>query len=440
MGELRSALDELAGLDLDELTDGPLLDHVRELVMTSHRLSAALTRAVRRADVRLACEHDGAKTMQSWLRGHLRVSGALAKDLVVHARVLDQLPATEAAFAAGLIGVDQVEVIAEIAKPANAELAAEQGIDIAAVEAALVELACRGTHRDLQLAVGEYLAKLDPDGKEPDPTEERAFTMVQHPDGTWTAGGSFDAVGGQKIATALESISAAGRCAGDTRSRAQRGGDALVQLADLALASGQLPVLRTVKPHVIVTIGIDDLVDPTTGPAAADTGLGATISAARARWMACDSTVSRIVLEPDSLPTDLGRDHRVVPPHIRGAVELRDQTCVFAGCEAPKWFCDRKDPRAPRPSQARGGPLHGGHRRKMRTPPHQGPPRLPRRTRRHRTTRSPMAHLPPRRHRDRHPPTAAHLTPSSPDHPAAEPGRGAPARALPGAVGTHPDG
>src|SRR3712207_7299096 len=42
---------------------------------------------------------------------------------------------------------------------------------------------------------------------------------------------------------------------------------------------------------------------------------------------------------------------------------------------------------------------------RSRTPPHQEPPRLPRRTRRHRPTRTPMAHLPARRHRDPHQPT-----------------------------------
>ena len=36
----------------------------------------------------------------------------------------------------------------------------------------------------------------------------------------------------------------------------------------------------------------------------------------------------------------MGRDQRVAPPHLRRAVELRDQTCVFAGCEAPAWWCE----------------------------------------------------------------------------------------------------
>src|SRR3954451_18475735 len=55
--------------------------------------------------------------------------------------------------------------------------------------------------------------------------------------------------------------------------------------------------------------------------------------------------------------------------------------------------------RPPRPALARRrGELRGGGRPAVRTPPHQGPPRLPHRT----TTRRPMAHLPPRRHRDPH--------------------------------------
>ena len=340
MGELRSVLDELARLDLDGLSDGELLGHLHEIVTASNRLAAHATRVTRRVDVRDAVEHDGAKTAQSWLRGHARVSGSLASRLVGQGRALEQLPQVAAAFAAGEIGADQVEVIAEIARPVNRELAQRQGIDLAAVEAALVLVGTHGTHRDLQSAVGDYLAKLDTDGREPDPTAQRSVWLVQQPDGSWTIGGTLDAVGGQKLATALESVQAASRCAGDTRSRAQRTGDALVQLADNALASGELPVLRTVKPHVIATLPLSDLVDPAPGPAAARTGTGATLSAARARWLACDANLTRIVLAPDGLPLDVGRTQRIVPAHIRRAVELRDEHCVFAGCEAPRWYCD----------------------------------------------------------------------------------------------------
>ncbi|TFV80805.1 DUF222 domain-containing protein [Blastococcus sp. CT_GayMR20] len=115
---------------------------------------------------------------------------------------------------------------------------------------------------------------------------------------------------------------------------AQQLGDAFVQLADTALATGGLPVLRTVSLHVVVRIDRDDLADPATGPATATTGFGALLSAARARMLARDGSISRIALGPDSIPLDLGRTHRAVPPHLRRAVEARDRTCVVTGCGA----------------------------------------------------------------------------------------------------------
>ena len=101
-----------------------------------------------------------------------------------------------------------------------------------------------------------------------------------------------------------------------------------------------MPILRTVKPHVIVTIDIDDFVDPATGQCAAETGFGASISAARARWLACDGNVTGVVIGPESQPLDMGRTHRVSPPHLRRGVEIRDKGCVFAGCGAPTHWCD----------------------------------------------------------------------------------------------------
>src|SRR4051812_32930203 len=126
--------------------------------------------------------------------------------------------------------------------------------------------------------------------------------------------GQLDTVGGEKLAAALESLVQAARPAGDRRTRAQQLGDALVQLANNALASAELPILRTVKPHLLVTIAVADLVDPATGPAAAETGFGAILSAARARWAACDGTLTRIVLGPDGMPLDHGRTRRLPHP------------------------------------------------------------------------------------------------------------------------------
>lgn len=340
MSELLSALDALAADDLDGLPAGAQLDRIHSLVAAQNRLAALLTRAVRTADVSQAVEHDGLKSTKSWLRTHTRLSDAAARRLIEAGRALEALPAVQQVFTAGAISAEAVAAIAPVATPDRLARAAEQGVDVGEIAATLAVLAGEVSHSRLREAVGYYTRHLDPDGTEPDPTDGRSFTMSRLLGGGFTGSFSLDAVGGEKVATAIESIAAASRCAGDTRTAAQVRGDALVQLCDLALASGQLPILRTVKPHVGVLIGIEDLLDPDAGHDAATTSLGAAISAARARWIACDATVGRIVLGPDSVPLDMGRDQRVAPPHLRRAVELRDQSCVFTGCEAPAWWCE----------------------------------------------------------------------------------------------------
>jgi hypothetical protein len=343
VGEVTSALDALGALAADDLfqhSDADLLDRTRDLVRARNMLDAELARVTRRAELARAAEHDGLTSMRSWLVGHARLSPGTAGQVVRAGRVLEQLPAVAAACATGVVTGDQVSVIAPITTAANLARAAEQGVDVAEVAAVLTEVAATRRHAELGPVVEHYLARLDPDGPEPDPTEQRSLTFARHADGSLTFRGELDAVGGEKFQTAIEAIVQADRPEGDPRTRAQQQGDALVQLCDNALAAGGLPILRTVKPHVIVKVGIEDLVDPATGPGAATTGFGATISAARARLLACDGNVTRIVFGPEGQPLDIGRTKRNYPPHLRRALDVRDEHCVFAGCGAPTFWCD----------------------------------------------------------------------------------------------------
>jgi hypothetical protein len=215
-----------------------------------------------------------------------------------------------------------------------------QGIDLAEIDRLLADVAATRPHDELKQVVQHFLDRLNPDGPEPDPTEDRALSIAKHADGSITLRADLDPVGGEKVQAALVSIQQASRPLGDDRTRAQQLGDALVQLADNALAAGTLPFLRRVKPQVVVTIDIDDFADPHPGPGAASTGFGARISAARARWLACDGNITRIVIGPDGQPLDVGRDQRLFPSHIRKALDARDKGCVFTGCDAPTHWCD----------------------------------------------------------------------------------------------------
>jgi hypothetical protein len=340
LADLEHALDRVAEQDLKGMFGPKVLDRSRRLLTAKNRLDAQLARSVRQGELTQASEHDGATTMQSWLRGHGRLSSSAAHRMVATGRALEHLPAVAAAFSAGRVTAESVAVIAPVAREQHRAASAPAGVDLASVDAVLADTAATRPVTELAQVVHHYLDRLDPDGTEPDPTEQRTLSMTRHADGSLSGRFELDAVGGEKVLAAVESIVQAGRLAGDTRSRGQQQGDALVQLADNALAAGNLPFLRGVKPHVVITIGIGDLVDPHTARGAARTGFGAIISAARARWLACDGGITRVVIGPEGQLLDMGRDKRLFPPHIRRALDLRDRGCVFAGCDAPTWWCD----------------------------------------------------------------------------------------------------
>ena len=340
MGELQSALDALAAEDVHDLSPRQKLDGIREMLAARNRLDAQVARWVRSAEVAHAPEDDGQKSMQSWLRGHGRLGPAVAGQVVRNGRALEQLPALGAAFAAGAVTAEQVALIAPVVQPKRVAAALAKGIDLGEVDRILTAVAVEHQVDKVARAVQHYLSRLDPDGPEPDPTEDRSLTLSTMSDGTVVIRGQLDATGGEKLKTAIESVVQADRPKGDLRTRAQQSADALVQLANNQLAAGDLPFLRTVKPSVVVTIPAADLLDPATGPAAATTGFGSLVSAATARMLACDGSITPIPIDEHGLPLNVGRTKRVVPPHLRKAVELRDQACVFAGCGAPKYWCD----------------------------------------------------------------------------------------------------
>jgi hypothetical protein len=334
------AAESLLDTDLSTLAEDELADRVLALLAEQNRIAAELTHTVRVAEARQLPEREGLTSMTNWLVGHARMHSRAASRLVRNGRALAQLPAMKAAFRSGAVGADQVTVVAKVVAPEHVAAAADQGVDVGDVDHTLTEVAASQPYEVLATTVHHYLERLDPDGPEPDPTEKRSLRMTRHSDGSVSGWFDLDAVGGAKVATALESIVQAGRGAGDDRTRAQQAGDALVQLCDLALASGELPVLRTRKPQVGVLVPIADLVDPGAGPATAKLETGGVISAARARWLTCDGEIGRIVMSPDGVPLDLGRTKRVVDPYLRKAVDLRDGGCVFAGCTAPAWWCE----------------------------------------------------------------------------------------------------
>src|SRR5205823_3603237 len=108
LADLEHVLVRLADQNLKGLFGPQVLECTRRLLRAANRLDAQVARAVREGELTQAAEVDGAKTMQSWLRGHGRLSPAAAHRLVRTGRALENLPAVAAAFTAGRVTAEHV--------------------------------------------------------------------------------------------------------------------------------------------------------------------------------------------------------------------------------------------------------------------------------------------------------------------------------------------
>ena len=162
-----------------------------------------------------AAELDGLKTMASWLRGHGHLTPAEAARVVRSGRALEHLPATAAAFAEGAITAGQVAVIAPIASEEARAAAAAQGVDLGAIEQSLVAVAAGDAHAQLRPGGAGLPGGARPGRRRAGP--DRGPAAVNRPACRRLAARcavELDAIGGEKVEAAIESIVQASRPAG----------------------------------------------------------------------------------------------------------------------------------------------------------------------------------------------------------------------------------
>ena len=192
--------------------------------------------------------------------------------------------------------------------------------------------------RNLSVASLRYLCRYarhvaDPDGffneAEADYTRRR-LDISQMGDGMYCVDAILDPETGAAFRTALDSLS---KRLGpdDERSHKQRMADSLGELVNHAMDEGRLPRRNGVKPHVNVTTTLEGLKNEFGAPPA-DLELSLPVSTRTLERIACDSTISRVLLA-DSMVIDVGKATRVVSAPTRRALRARDHGCRWPGCD-----------------------------------------------------------------------------------------------------------
>jgi hypothetical protein len=380
---LATAVDQLATEDLAQLPDAQAAQRVLVLRGLIERLEGQFLRELAGVDGRGAAGTDHGVPVEStaaWLRARTRMGYPDAHQRVRVARALHRgpLPGTAQALADGDISYLHAAALTRATQHLPAATTA-------AAEPVLLEAARRLDPPRLRKVVGHLCEVADPDAAEQQAQrrhDRRGLWVSPTFEGMVAVDGLLDPEAGETLLTALEPL-ARPSTADDDRNAAQRCADALTELARRALEAGRLPQTGGVRPQVTVTIDLAALLGRP-GLPGGEGGWVGPLPAETARRLACDATVTRVlvtrhhrddqpghqqaagaasddsgaagdlaarlraalVLLPPALgsapsePLDVGRATRVVAPAQRTALTVRDGGCRFPGCDRPLAWCD----------------------------------------------------------------------------------------------------
>jgi hypothetical protein len=258
----------------------------------------------------------------AWLKASCHMSGGAASARICAGQQVEHLGQSSKAMAAGEIG------FAHFALIARTSAAVGERLD----EAKLLGQARKQTIAGFHDSCYHARHAADPQGcaaDEAQGVEARSLTFANSDDGMVYVNGMLDKVGGAAVQAALEPL-AQRTGKDDDRCRERRVADALVDVCMHSLDNG-VPSRRT---HLQVTTSLETLLGLSGAPAA-EMEFSLPISAKAVERLACDCSVTRILLGSDSTVIDVGRAKRTISGPQRKALRVRDRGCVWPGCDRP---------------------------------------------------------------------------------------------------------
>ena len=251
-----------------------------------------------------------------WIRFNCHMTSGGAASSVAVGNSMDRLPRSVEAVAQGEIGLAHVTVMARTAE------ALKDRFD----ERPLIEYAREHTPGKFHFYCQHARHAADAEGyaeQEADQVQNRRLSLSNWIDGTMVLSGVLDAFGGAALRAALEPL-AHRSGEHDHRQRGQRLADALVELATGGPERAAIQVTSSVE----TLLGL-------AGAPAADAEFSLPISSKIIERLACDSNITRVLLDSESAVIDVGRAKRVVSGPARRALNARDGCCRWPGCDRP---------------------------------------------------------------------------------------------------------
>ncbi len=313
------------GLPPDGLADG-----LRRIARLSARADARRAAWVAEAERTEAARQQGYRSTTEWLMALSGEPASTCRSQVAVAEALQVMPATREAFGAGELSASRVKALAQAQALAPQQFAQDEAslvAEVAAVPSQQVPQVLNAWTRTTDLQAAQTAAERL--------HEMRALHLSKHWSGMLHLSGDLDPESGLVVLQAIGSLAdPANLDANDPRTPAQARADALVEI--FCRYHDGNPGKGSSRPHLQITVPWATL---QTGIGLVDTEVGP-ISAKDVRRLACDATVSHIVLDQDGMPLAAGPGRRSIPPALRRALELRDKGCTWPGCHRPPRWCE----------------------------------------------------------------------------------------------------
>jgi hypothetical protein len=329
MSELRSLLDDLKAVDNALLHIDELNQDVVEMCRGIDQLRVLVTEKVTALESKGLPEL-GFPSITAYLIHVGRMSAGEARRYATRAKAKQSAPPAYAAWGDGRVSSDQAAQLfhmAEVVPDAYPE-AERKLVDI--VEPLSVRQTATALEYWRQAADGP--GDLDMEAQ----MSRRGLSLSRTTGGMRRVDGWLTQLAGEALEAAMAAHMPA-PAHGDTRSTRQRRHDALEEMANCHLTHENQTEVGGERPHLQLLTDLEDLLG-IAGGTHETVDQGDVVDVEAIRLIGCDSSVSRIVLGPDSEILDVGRKNRVWTAAQRRALVARGRTCTWSGCERPtKW-------------------------------------------------------------------------------------------------------
>jgi hypothetical protein len=331
MSELRSVLDQLGSTPADVLSNSELAAEIVEAVHAQQMLDVLIAGWTKTLADRDGHAELGYPSPTAFLTHQGRMSASHARQVVSRVQAADKAPAAYRAWADGRLSTDQARHLFAAAESVPDEYPDAEETLVEALEGLSVIDTAEVVEYWRQAVDGP--GELDPEKQQ----NRRGLSLSKTINGMRRVDGWLTSTAGEAFEAALAANMPP---PGDHDHRAprQRRHDALEDLCRDWLDHGDTPQVGGEKPHIMVLSDLDALQGIAGGTH--ETVGGDIIDVDTLRALACDCSISRIILGPDSEVLDIGRKTRVWTPAQRRAVIARDRHCQAPGCERDARWCD----------------------------------------------------------------------------------------------------